>query len=82
MTQYQYVAPVDIHKEYFDTKWMTDFLLRYSDDIIDVRELVMKDELTKRATIEKLEFSRRYWMVQIIRDWKLVVIEREAGYVL
>lgn len=82
LEQYQYVAPVDIRKEYFDTEWATDFLLRYSDGSAGVRELVIKDELAKRAAVEKLEFSRRYWTAQIIRDWKLVVIEREGGYVL
>ena len=79
--QYQYVSPVDIRKEYFDTEWATDFLLRYADGSIGIRELAMKDELSKRAAIEKLEFSRRYWTAQIIRDWKLVVIGGEGGYV-
>lgn len=75
--RYQFVNTIDIRKEYFDTTWATDFVLYYEDGSIGVREIVTKAMLSKRANIEKLEFSRRYWSVsENVRDWKIVIMEK------
>lgn len=59
--RYQFVSPVDIRKDYFDVEWATDFVLHLADGSVGIREVVSEAMLSKRANIEKLEFSRRYW---------------------
>lgn len=76
-----HLSPIDIRKEYFAGDWMTDFLLYFSDNTTGVREIIKKDDLTKRAVIEQLELSRRYWSQLDISDWKLVVTHEEDAYV-
>jgi hypothetical protein len=73
--RYAYINPVDIRKEYFESNWISDFVLHYDNGQISIREIVKKNSLFKRSTIEKLEFSRRYWMGLNIRDWKIVIVE-------
>lgn len=80
--RYQYINPIDIRKDYFAVAWTTDFVLHFSDGSMGIREVVAKDDLLKRAVIEKLEFSRRYWATLDARDWKMVIIERGSDYVL
>ena len=72
--RYRNVLPVDIRKEYFDTSWLSDFAVSYVDGRIGVCEIVSEAALEKRATIEKLEFSRRYWAAAAADSWKLIVI--------
>lgn len=67
--RYQYVNPIDIRKEYFSTQWGSDFLLHYADGRIAVREIVSPQDLDRRAVLERLEFSRRYWKSLDV-DWK------------
>ena len=69
----QYVSPVDIRSLYFKSEWATDFLIRFVDGRKGVRELVYKEDLTKRAIVERLELSRRYWAVRDIDEWKVVL---------
>lgn len=73
MKRYQYVSPVDIRKEYFSTQWCSDFLLHYADGRAAVREIVSPKDFARRAVLERLEFSRRYWKPLDV-DWKLLVI--------
>ena len=61
--RYQFVSPIDIRKDYFDVEWATDFVLHFADGSIGIREVAIEAMLAKRANIEKLEFSRRYWSV-------------------
>lgn len=73
--RYQFVNPIDIRKDYFETSWATDFVLHYADGSIGIREIATETMLSKRANIEKLEFSRRYWAEsESVRDWKIVII--------
>ena len=74
--RYTYVNPLDIRKDYFATQWTTDFVLHYADGRIGIRELIGKGGLTKRANVEKLEFSRRYWSSTEAADWKAVIMEK------
>lgn len=72
--RYQYVSPVGIRKEYFAVAWCSDFLLHYADRRTAVREIVSKQDLTRRAALERLEFSRRYWKTLDV-EWKLLILE-------
>lgn len=79
LAKFQHVSPVDIRREYFQLSWMTDFLVCTADGISAVREFVDAKDFTKKAVIEKLELSRRYWAVLDIADWKLVICSNAAG---
>lgn len=76
--KYPYIQRLGIRKDYFEGKWMSDFLIRYTDGRKGIREIISKEMLEKRAVIEKLEFSRRYWSLSKVDNWKVVVIEREV----
>ena len=79
--KFQYINPIDIRREYLSGEWFSDFLLHFEDGSLGVRELVEKNSLTKRAVVERLELSRRYWSLFDIRDWKLVITGGEGDYV-
>ena len=75
--RYQFVSPIDIRKDYFEVEWATDFVLHFADGSIGIREIVTEAMLSKRANIEKLEFSRRYWSAsESVKDWKIVLMEK------
>ena len=77
--RYQFVSPLDIRKDYFDVEWATDFVIHYADGSIGIREVATEAMMAKRANIEKLEFSRRYWSVsESAKDWKIVLMEKGA----
>ena len=77
--RYQFVSTVDIRKDYFDVEWATDFVLHFVDGSIGIREIVTEAMLSKRANVEKLEFSRRYWSAsESVKDWKIVLMEKGA----
>lgn len=69
-----HIDRIGIRPAYFETEWASDFLLRYADGRVGVRELVTAVQLQKKADLEKLELSRRYWVVLDVSDWKVVVI--------
>jgi len=69
------IQKVDIRSEFFNQSWTTDFYLTYVNGSKAVREVVRSKMLDKRATVEKLELSRRYWASFGIHDWKIVVME-------
>ena len=54
---------------------MTDFVIRYVDDSIGVREIVDSQNLYKLSTIERMELSRRYWKIMGITNWKIAIPE-------
>lgn len=77
--RYQFVSTVDIRKDYFDVEWATDFVLHFADGSIGIREIATEAMLSKRANVEKLEFSRRYWSSsESVKDWKIVIMEKGA----
>lgn len=73
------ISRADMRQSYFSENWQTDFLVVSTDGVQQVRELVTPKLLLKRATVEQLEFSRRYWGVLNIRDWKVVYLEQEVA---
>ena len=74
--KFQFVSRIDIRKEYFTGEWASDFVIRYADGSVGVREIVAEEMLSKRSVIEKLELSRRYWSISKADSWKIVLIER------
>ena len=55
--------------------FMTDFLIEYIDHVA-VREAVAREQLNRVSVLEKLDYSRRFWRLQGIEDWGLVVDKR------
>ena len=68
------VSRVDIRGEYISQEWTSDFVIKYQDGITGVREIIRPSDLEKRAEVEKLELSRRYWALMGVLDWKVVVL--------
>lgn len=71
----QHVSPVDIRSLYFQSEWATDFLIVFANGRKGIRELVHRADLTKRAMVERLELSRRYWTARDIDEWKVVLVD-------
>ncbi|EEQ57888.1 hypothetical protein CBFG_01598 [Clostridiales bacterium 1_7_47FAA] len=79
MERYQFVNPIDNRKDYFDVKWATDFVLYFVDGNIGIREIATEAMLAKKANIEKLEFSRRYWSFsEVVKDWKIIIMTKKG----
>jgi len=68
----QMVSKVDIRGDYFKQSWESDFYVLFDDGTVAVRELTTAEALSKRAEIEKLELSRRYWSSVGVTNWKIV----------
>ena len=68
------IPRVDIRGEYRKQEWCSDFFIKYKDGITGVREIIRPSDLEKRAEVEKLELSRRYWAMLGVVDWKVVVL--------
>lgn len=73
LDKFQHINPIGIRKEYLQTPWTTDFLIQTADGRKTVREFVDARDFVKKAVIEKLELSRRYWAVLDDSDWKLII---------
>ena len=71
--QYPYLSAVDIRASYFQTQWTSDFMVRYRDGRREIQEIVNVVDLKKRAVIEKLELSRRYWELMQVSKWCVVL---------
>ena len=71
--QYPYLSAVDIRASYFQTQWTSDFMVRYRDGRREIQEIVNVEDLKKRAVIEKLELSRRYWELMQVSQWCVVL---------
>lgn len=82
--KFQHINPVDIRREYLSLEWITDFVIHTADGRSTVREFADPKDFSKKAVVEKLELSRRYWSALDVTDWKLVVsgepISNKRGY--
>lgn len=74
-SQMDHVIRVDIRSSYFDTSWASDFMVTLADGRKEIREIISSGQLRKRAVVEQLELSRRYWSALDVSDWKVVVME-------
>ena len=74
-SQMDHVSRVDIRSSYFDTSWASDFMVTLADGRKEIREIISSGQLRKRAVVEQLELSRRYWSALDVSDWKVVVME-------
>ena len=73
LDKFQHINPVGIRREYFQLSWTTDFLIHTVDGRTAVREFADARDFLKKAVVEKLELSRRYWVALDISNWKLVI---------
>ena len=74
-SQMDHVSRVDIRSSYFDTSWASDFMVTLADGRKEIREIITLGQLRKKAVVEQLELSRRYWSALDVSDWKVVVME-------
>lgn len=74
-SQMDHVSRVDIRSSYFETAWASDFLITLADGRKEIREVISAEQLRKRAVVEQLELSRRYWGALDVSGWKVVVME-------
>lgn len=72
LARFPHLSVVDIRTEYFTLDWVSDFRLFFDDGRAAIREFVKVQNLKKRAIVEQLELSRRYWQAVGIHDWKIV----------
>lgn len=70
------ISRLGIRPDYFEAAWASDFRIENADGSISIREVVPAEHLTRRASVEKLELSRRYWKRLDVDDWKVVVMAR------
>lgn len=75
LERFSHISPVDIRSDYLQTDWTSDFFIHYADGRKGVRELVQKAGLQKRAVVEQLELSRRYWQALDVDEWQVVLLE-------
>lgn len=61
-----------IRDAYLTIGWKTDFMIYLIDERIVIVEVETRENLEKKASIEQLEISRRYWKGQA-DDWKIVM---------
>lgn len=68
------ISRAGIRADYLQTEWTTDFVLRYADGRKGVRELIQRQQLKRKAYVERLELSRRYWTTTDT-EWMVVIVD-------
>ena len=68
------ISRAGIRTDYLQTGWATDFVIRCADGHKGVRELVQREQLKKKAYVERLELSRRYWAATDT-EWMVVIVD-------
>ena len=68
------ISRAGIRTDYLQAGWATDFVLRYADGRKGVRELILRENLKKKAHVERLELSRRYWAATDT-EWMVVIVD-------
>lgn len=68
------ISRAGIRTDYLQAGWATDFILRYADGHRGVRELILREQLKKKAYVERLELSRRYWTATDT-EWMVVIMD-------
>lgn len=57
---------------YLTIGWKTDFAIHLVEERVVIVEVETRENLEKKASVEKLEISRRYWKGQA-DEWKIVM---------
>lgn len=68
------ISRAGIRTDYLQTGWASDFVVRYADGHKGVRELILQEQLKKKAYVERLELSRRYWAATDT-EWMVVIVD-------
>lgn len=68
------ISRAGIRADYLQAVWTTDFVLRCADGHKGVRELIQRQQLKKKAYVERLELSRRYWTATDT-EWMVVIVD-------
>lgn len=58
-------------------EYTSDFVCTKNDNKLMVRECVQRKYLTKPLTVKQLDASRNYWLKHEVKDWGLVIDEKE-----
>ena len=72
------ISTVGIRTLYMKLDWTSDFMLVQQDDNIAIREILTHEALEKKAEMEKLEISRRYWKIAHVENWGMVLAPKEG----
>lgn len=67
------ISRAGIRTNYMQAGWATDFVIWYADGHKGVRELIQQQQLKKKAYVERLELSRRYWAATDT-EWMVVIV--------
>ncbi|SCI67420.1 hypothetical protein [Clostridiales bacterium] len=67
------ISRAGIRTDYLQAGWATDFVIRCADGHTGVRELILRQQLKKKACVERLELSRRYWAATDT-EWMVVIV--------
>lgn len=68
----QKIYLTNIRKSYRETEWLTSFVVEYVDGTNAAYEIIRPYHLEKRAEVEKLEISRRYWTSVGVDKWQMI----------
>lgn len=68
------ISRAGIRADYLQAVWTTDFVLRCADGHKGVRELIQRQQLKKKAYVERLELSHRYWAATDT-EWMVVIVD-------
>ena len=68
------ISLIGIRSTYLKEDWVSDFFVETIEGDGLIIEAIAEAKLDKKAEIEKLELSRRYWSSKGIK-WKLYIVE-------
>lgn len=64
---------IGIRPSYLKEEWLSDFQIEMADGRVVIVEVTTKELLTKKAEIEKLELSRRFWLTKGFA-WMMAIV--------
>lgn len=75
----EYANMLGIRPAYQSEQWTTDFVVSGADGSVMVAEISDEESLKRKAIVEKLEISRRYWHSKGVNAWKIIIGKKEDG---
>lgn len=64
---------------YLEEKWISDFRVYYEDGSIKIFEVLEEAQSEKKSALEQLEISRRFWKIQNVNEWKIILVTGETA---